>query len=144
MDTNQPVALPQWVSKAHAPVKLLRVLMREMTEDMRKREAEGKGGEVYLLLPQRDLLKLKTPGPEDHGQGGSPSEDQDPLEKISRPSGHPALEELLREFKNVFPKDLPAETLPEREITIQIPIKPGSTPPHQAPYRVPPGADATI
>ena len=25
-----------------------------------------------------------------------------------------------------------------------IPIKPGSTPPHQAPYLVPPGADATI
>ena len=44
----------------------------------------------------------------------------------------------------MFPEDLPAETPPEREITMRIPIKPGSTPPHQAPYRVPPGADATI
>ncbi len=69
--------------------------MREMKEDMRKREAEGKGGEVYLL-PQRDLLKLKTPGPEDQGQKGSPSENPDPLEKISQPSGCPDLEELLR------------------------------------------------
>ncbi len=91
---------------------------------------------MYLLLPQRDLLKLKTSGPEDQGQKGSPSESLDPLEKVSRPSGHPALEELLREFKDVKP--------PQREITMQIPIKPGSKPPHQAPYRVPPGADATI
>ncbi len=61
---------------------------------MQKREAEGKDREVYLLLPQRDLLKLKTSGPEDQGLKGSPSESPDPLEKISRPSGHPAL--LLR------------------------------------------------
>ena len=99
---------------------------------------------MYLLLPQRDLLKLKTPGLEDQGQKGSPSESPDPLEKISRPSGCPELEGLLKEFKDVFPEDLPAETPPEREITMRIPIKPGSTPPHQAPYRVPPGADATI
>jgi hypothetical protein len=122
-----------------APVKLLSVSRREMEEDMLKREAEGKEGEAYLLLPQRDLLRLKTSGPEDQGPKGSPSESQDPLEKMSRPSGHPALEELLREFKDVFPEDLPAETPPEREITMQIPIKPGSTPPHQAPYQVPPG-----
>ncbi len=50
---------------------------------MLRRESEGKGGEVYLLLPQRDLLKLKTSGPEDQGQKGSPSESLDPLEKIS-------------------------------------------------------------
>ncbi len=54
-----------------------------MEEDMRNREAEGKEGEVYLLLPQRDLLKLKTSGPEDQGQRGLPSESPDPLEKIS-------------------------------------------------------------
>ena len=139
-----PIALPRWVSRAHAPVKLLRISMREMKEDMRKREAEGKGGEVYLLLPQRDLLKLKTPGPEDQGQKGSTPESPDPLEKISRPSGCPELEGLLREFKDVFPEDLPAETPPEREITMRIPIKPGCPPPHQAPYRVPPREDATI
>ncbi len=54
-----------------------------MEEHMQKREAEGKEGELYLLLPQRDLLKLKTPGPEDQGKQGSPSESPDPLEKIS-------------------------------------------------------------
>ena len=69
---------------------------------------------MYLLLPQRDLLKLKTPGPKDQGQKGSPSETPDPLEKISRPSGCPDLEGLLREFRDVFPEDLPAET-PLRE-----------------------------
>ncbi len=81
------VALPQWVSRAHAPVKLLLVSMREMKEDMRKREAEGKGGEVYLLLPQRDLLKLKTPGLEDQGQKGSPSENPDPWRRYPDPVG---------------------------------------------------------
>ncbi len=50
---------------------------------------------------------------------------------------------MLREFQDVFPEDLPAETHPEHEITMRIPIKPGSKPPHQAPYLVPPGADAT-
>ncbi len=54
------MALPQWVSKAHAPVKLLQVSRREMEEEMQRREAEGKGGEVYLLMPERDLLQLKT------------------------------------------------------------------------------------
>ncbi len=87
-----------------------------MEEDMLKREAEGKEGEVYLLLPQRDLLQMKTSGPGDQGPKGSPPESQDTLEKISRHSGHPALEGLLLEFKDVFPEDLPAETPPEREI----------------------------
>jgi hypothetical protein len=36
----------------------------------------------------------------------------DPLEKISQPSGFPELEKLLREFQDVFPEDLPAETPP--------------------------------
>jgi hypothetical protein len=112
-----------------------------MMDDIRGQEAAGKGGEVYLLLPQRQLLHLGTPGPKDQNTQGSPP---DPLEKISRPKGLPELELLLEEFRDVFPEDLPAETPPECEITMRIPIKPGSRPPHQAPYRVPPGADATI
>ncbi len=86
-----------------------------MEEEMQIREAEGKEGEVYLLIPQRQLLWLNTSGSEDQGAGGSPSEGPDPLEKISRPSGLPALEELLKEFKDMFPEDLPAETSPLRE-----------------------------
>jgi len=136
-----PMALPRWVSRAHAPVKLLLVSRREMMDDIRGQEATGKGGEVYLLLPQRQLLHLGTQGPQDPTTQGSPP---DPLEKISRPKGLPELERLLEEFRDVFPEDLPAETPPEREITMRIPIKLGSRPPHQAPYRVPPGADATI
>ncbi len=79
-----------------------------MEEEMQRREAEGKGGEAYLLMPQKHLLRLETSGPQDQGQGGLPPENPDPLEKISRPSGLPALEELRREFKDVFPEDLPA------------------------------------
>ncbi len=97
-----------------------------MEEEMQRKEAEGKEGEVYLLIPQKQLLRLNTSGPGDQGQGGSPSEGPDPLEKISRPSGLPALKELLKEFQDVFPEDLPAENPPELVITIWIPIKPGS------------------
>ena len=42
-------------------------------EDMKEQEAVGKGGEVYLLLPQRQLLLLNTPGPEDQETTGLPS-----------------------------------------------------------------------
>jgi hypothetical protein len=51
-----PVALPQWVSQAHAPVKLLLVSRREMEEELQRKVAAGQEGEVYLLIPQRQLL----------------------------------------------------------------------------------------
>ncbi len=49
----------------------------------------------------------------------------------------PRSQEVVEEFPglDVFPEDLPAETPPEREINMRIPIKPGSKPPHQVPYK---------
>ncbi len=41
-----PVALPQWVSRDSR---------REIDEEMQRKEAVGKEGEVYLLIPQRQL-----------------------------------------------------------------------------------------
>ncbi len=67
------MTLPQWVSRAHAPVKLLRVSRREMMEDMKEQEAIERGGKVYLLLPQRQLLLLNAPGPEDQETKELPS-----------------------------------------------------------------------
>ncbi len=58
-----------------------------MEEDMWKREAEGKEGEVYLLLLQRDLPKLKTSGPGDQGQRGSPLRAQTPWRTYLNPVG---------------------------------------------------------
>ncbi len=52
-----PVALTRWVSRAHAPVKLLQVSRREMEEEMLRKEAEGKEGEVSLLIHQKQLLR---------------------------------------------------------------------------------------
>ncbi len=50
------------------------------------------------------------------------------------------LEDLLKEFQDVFPEDQQRHP----QMIMRIPIKQGSKPPHQAPYRVPPGANSTI
>ena len=54
------------------------------------------------------------------------------------------LKELVQKYKDVFPADLPAHAPPEREISMRIPIKPGSIPPCQAPYRMDEGKKAAI
>eukprot|EP00961_Rhodomonas_salina_P090198 1213080-Rhodomonas_salina.2 len=46
------------------------------------------------------------------------------------------IKELLSEYEDVFPADLHHELPPEREFNMRIPIKPGSTPPNKAPYRL--------
>lgn len=59
----------------------------------------------------------------------------DPLKGISRPQGVPELEKILEKHRAVFPEDLPKQLPMDREISLQIPIKPGTVPPCQAPYR---------
>eukprot|EP00961_Rhodomonas_salina_P189828 2561128-Rhodomonas_salina.1 len=65
-----------------------------------------------------------------------PNPNPDPINSIPRGEDVPGLEELLREFEDVFPADLPAELPVEREFEMKIPIKPGTTPPSQAPYSI--------
>ncbi len=67
-----------------------------------------------------------------------------PLDDIPRAKGCKELENLLREFRDVFPADLPAELPPEREFDMKIPLKPGNIPPCQAPYRTSNEAQDTI
>ena len=50
-------------------------------EDIWGQEAVWRGGEVYLLLPQRQLLRLSTPGPQDQDTQGSPPD------SLNRPKG---------------------------------------------------------
>ena len=45
---------------------------------------------------------------------------------------------ILQEFEDVFPKDLPKELPPAREVDHQIELLPGAEPPHRAPYRMSP------
>jgi hypothetical protein len=67
----------------------------------------------------------------------SPKEEPpDPVGQIPHAEDIPGLRALLEEFLDVFPADLPAELPVEREFEMKIPIKPGSTPPNQAPYRM--------
>lgn len=71
-----------------------------------------------------------------HIRANKETQEEDPIAKIPRASGIPELERLLKEYKEVFPADLPLTLPPDREFTMNVPIKPGSTPPCQAPYRV--------
>lgn len=43
---------------------------------------------------------------------------------------------MLEEYIDVFPSDHPEELPPECEFKMKIPIKPGTVPPAQAPYRI--------
>lgn len=88
--------------------------------------------------------KSSTQGGGDRPPANPASSEEDPLAKISRPSGMPGLEALLERYRDVFPADLPPHLPPEREINMRIPIKPGNSPPAQAPYRVHEDAKATI
>ncbi len=63
---------------------------------------------------------------------------------IPRAKEVPQLEKLLHEYQDVFPEDLPAEPPPEREFNMKIPVKEGTQPPHQAPYRAPADAQEAI
>ncbi len=53
------------VSHAHAPVKLLQVSRTEMEEELQRKEAVRKEGDVYLLIPQKELFQLNNPNQED-------------------------------------------------------------------------------
>ncbi len=108
------------------------------------------GGSVSPETPET-TPQLNSPGPEDRGQdhpkrgkgqGKAPikgKDNGDPLEKMCQLSGLPALEELLKEFQDLSPEDLPAETPPDLEITMRIPIRPlpgalwGQMPPSSKP-----------
>eukprot|EP00961_Rhodomonas_salina_P063188 848975-Rhodomonas_salina.1 len=63
-----------------------------------------------------------------------PKAKPDPLNKIPHAEDVPGLLELLEEYQDVFPEDLPAALPVERQFEMKIPItvKQGSTPPSQA------------
>ena len=48
------------------------------------------------------------------------------------------VQELLNEFSDVFPKDLPAGLPPHRQLDHRIELVPGVELPHRAPYRMSP------
>ena len=48
------------------------------------------------------------------------------------------VQELLNEFADIFPKELPAGLPPQRQLDHRIELVPGAEPPHRAPYRISP------
>ncbi len=59
-----------------------------------------------------------------------------PLDKVPVDPSFEGIKDILFEYLDVFPADLPTELPPDREFNMKIPIKPGSTPPNKAPYRI--------
>jgi transposase InsO family protein len=64
--------------------------------------------------------------------GKSAGDDLDSVE------GPPELHNLLKEFSDVFPKDLPKELPPKRDVFHTIPLENGAKPPFRPMYRVSP------
>ena len=48
------------------------------------------------------------------------------------------VQQLLNEFEDIFPKELPAGLPPQRQLDHRIELVPGAEPPHRAPYRLSP------
>ena len=48
------------------------------------------------------------------------------------------IQEVLNEFADVFPKELPKGLPPKRDVEHPIEVLPGQEPPHRAPYRMAP------
>ena len=46
------------------------------------------------------------------------------------------VQEILNDFTDIFPRDLPAGLPPQRDIDHRIDLVPGAEPPHRAPYRM--------
>jgi len=59
-----------------------------------------------------------------------------PEEMESMNSRDPELSNILKEFDDVFPNDLPKGLPPHREIDHKIDLTPGSEPPSRSPYRI--------
>jgi hypothetical protein len=57
---------------------------------------------------------------------------------VTSVTDHPEVRQLLTEFDDVFPDDLPPGLPPQREIDHKIELEAGSTPPTKAPYRMSP------
>lgn len=149
-ERGKPV-LPRWIPSREGGPQLIQLSRLEMLRETRLRKESG-----YLLLPIPQVsvvpdvgkphkqFRFKRPKatPLEEAQAHGPA--PDPLSSIPRAQGIPELEELLQEFKSVFPEDLPPHLPPEREVVMKIPVKPGSTPPCQAPYRTNPKSQDTI
>ena len=48
------------------------------------------------------------------------------------------VQQLLNDFSDIFPKELPAGLPPQRQLDHRIDLVPGAEPPHRAPYRLSP------
>ena len=152
--------LPRWVSRPQDKHTLVRISRREMLQTLRSEELAQKA----LIIQAKNIIQLhsiQNPKPSadltDHlNQHKDPqiaerlkqqrAEDaakrpvgrEDPFSFLTQiPRGTlPGLDQVLKEFADVFPEDLPCELPIDRDFNMKIPIKPGCQPTHQAPYRL--------
>ena len=87
---------------------------------------------VYLAVVRTNEVAEQGEDPTNEDQIVTVNEDQTKTEYPMQ------VQEILNEFSDVFPKDLPAGLPPQRQLDHKIELVPGAEPPHRAPYRMSP------
>eukprot|EP00961_Rhodomonas_salina_P218407 2951244-Rhodomonas_salina.1 len=83
-----------------------------------------------------ERIKKETKKGENQENSKNKKKEESQLDKVPVDPSFEGIREILFEYLDVFPADLPTEVPPEREFNMKIPIKPGSIPPNKAPYRI--------
>ena len=92
----------------------------------------AKTEQVYVAVVRANEVTEQEEDPTNEEQVVTVNEDQ------TRTKYPMQVQELLNEFSDVFPKDLPAGLPPQRQLDHKIELVPGAEPPHRAPYRMSP------
>ena len=87
---------------------------------------------VYVAVVRANEVTNQEEDPTNEDQVVTVNEDQTRTEYPMQ------VQELLNEFSDVFPKELPAGLPPQRQLDHKIELVPGAEPPHRAPYRMSP------
>ena len=106
------------------------VTVEEISAQRMRKIAKREPVFVAVIRTNEDTEQEKEPTNED--QIVTVNEDQ------TRTEYPVQVQELLNEFSDIFPKELPAGLPPQRQLDHRIELVPGAEPPHRAPYRMSP------
>ena len=84
--------------------------------------------------------KLELEGPKKNFKSVQERE-QELIDSVDQ-SHRLSLQNLVREYRDVFPEQLPKGRLPKRDVEHTIKVEPGSKPPNRPPYRFSPQSRA--
>ena len=120
------------VSEAHTEKKASSlfqstVMVKEISVQRMRKIAKNEPVYIAVIRANEDAKQNDDPTNDD--QVVAVNEDQ------TRTEYPVQVQKLLTEFSDIFPKELPAGLLPQRQLDHKIELVPGAEPPHRAPYR---------